>query len=183
MMKRFIRNNVLFVFGVLMLSAGSVAAYQAGMFAASASGQGTLMAVDANGNTVRRNFSFNARTQADGTVQGHATLVNPAFSGTNNANQPYMLQIDVSCLKVVGNIAYMGGTIRRTNDPSILDAVYFAVQDNGDPGKGVDKISRVFFFDDDPTTTGDPQLCQNLPDPTGPSPDEIIEAGNIQVRQ
>lgn len=170
--------------GALLLLAGSVAAYQGILAVAgeSANGQGTLLGVDENGRTVRRNFSFSARTQSDGTVKGHATLHNPAFNGTNG-NQPYMLQIDVSCLKVVGNIAYMGGTIRRTNDPSLLDAVFFAVQDNGEPGRGVDRISRVFFFDDDPTTTGDPQGCQNLPDPTGPSPDELIESGNVQVRQ
>ena len=59
-------------------------------------------------------------------------------------------------MKVVGTIAFFGGTVKRTNDPSLVDAVYFSVQDNGEPGEGVDKISRVAFFDDDPNTTGDP---------------------------
>jgi hypothetical protein len=83
-------------------------------------------------------------------------------------------------MKVVGNIAIFGGTVKRTNDPSLVDAVFFSVQDNAEPGKGVDKISRVFFWDDDPNTTGDPQACQ-LVTPTD-FPLETIEAGNIQVR-
>lgn len=148
----------------------------------SANGQGTLIVQDENGKDVRRTFSLSAQRQKDGTVKGHAVLHNPAFTG-DNEHSPYMLQIDVSCLKVVGNIAYMGGTTRKTNDPSLVDAVFFAVQDNGEPGKGKDMISRAYFWDDDPTTTGDPQACQSLPDPTGPVPDEVIEAGNIQVRQ
>ena len=60
-----------------------------------------------------------------------------------------------------GNTVYFGGTTKSTNDPDLVDALFFAVQDNGEPGKGVDKISRVFFWDDDPTTSGDPQACQS----------------------
>src|ERR687886_376759 len=124
----------------------------------SANGQGSLLVQDANGNTVRRQFAFSARRNADGTVTGNAVLHNPAFTNANG--QKYQLQIDISCMKVIGNIAFFGGTTRRTNDPSLVDAVYFSVQDNGEPGKGNDKISRAFFFDDDPNTQGDPQLCQ-----------------------
>ena len=48
------------------------------------------------------------------------------------------------------------------------------------PGKGKDLISRVFFWDDNPATTGDPQACQyNQP---GDFPMEPIENGNIQVK-
>ena len=143
----------------------------------SASGHGTLLVAGTTG-LVRRQFSFNAERKADGTVTGHATLINPAFTGANG-HSPYQLDVDVSCLKVVGNIAIMGGTTKRTNDPSLVDAVYFTVQDNGEPGSN-DRISRAFFFDDDPATQGDPQLCQL----TGPNdfPLEPIEAGNVQVK-
>ena len=61
-----------------------------------------------------------------------------------------------------------------------MDAVYFSVQDNGEPGAGVDRLSRAFFFDDDPNTTGDPQLCQN--NQPGDFPMEFIESGNIGLR-
>jgi hypothetical protein len=139
---------------------------------ASASGQGTL-------DDGARKFSFSARQYADGTVKGEANLTNRSFSGANG-NSPYQLHIDISCMNVFGNTVYFGGTVKRTNDPSLVDAVFFAVQDNGEPGKGVDKISRVFFWDDDPTTTGDPQAC--LLNQDGDFPLEPIEAGNIQVR-
>lgn len=132
----------------------------------SASGHGTLINPDGS----RRQFSFSARTNSDGTVNGQANL---HVDG-------YQLKVDISCMKVVGNVAIFGGTTRRTNDPNLVDAVYFSVQDNGEPGKNRDKISRVFFFDDDPTTTGDPQLCQfNTPTDF---PLETIESGNIQVK-
>ena len=83
-------------------------------------------------------------------------------------------------MKIVGNIAVFGGTTARTNDPSLVDAVFFTVQDNGEPGKDSDKISSVFFWDDDPATQGDPQACLL----TGPLdfPLETIDSGNIQVR-
>lgn len=145
----------------------------------SASGQGTLLVADEQGNQVRRKFSLSAHRQPDGTVKGQAVLHNPAFSGTNG--QQYSLQVRVSCMKVIGNTAFFGGMTRRTNDTNLDEAVYFSVQDNGEPGKDRDKISRVFFFDDDPSTTGDPQLCQG--NVVGDFPMETIDAGNIQLRQ
>lgn len=143
-----------------------------------ANGHGTLLVQNAEGNFVRRQFSFSARRQADGTVKGHAVLHNPAFEVEKN--QKYQLQIDIQCMKVIGNTAFFGGTTRRTNDPNLVDAVYFSVQDNGEPGRDRDMISRAFFFDEDPTTTGDPQLC--LGNQVGDFPMEPIESGNVQVR-
>jgi hypothetical protein len=143
----------------------------------SAHGHGTLLVLNEEGNAVRRQFSFSARRFADGRVKGSAVLHNPAFKGENG--QPYQLQINITCLKIIGNVAFLGGTTRRTNDPNLVDAVYFSVQDNGEPGRDRDKISRVFFFDDDPTTTGDPQLCQG--NVVGDFPLETIESGNVQV--
>ena len=146
----------------------------------SANGHGTLISMDEMGKNVRRQFSFSAVRQDDGSVRGQAQLVNPAFRGSERNNAPYQLHIEISCMKVVGNIAIFGGTTKRTNDPNLVDAVYFSVQDNGEPGRGNDRISRAFFFDDNPATQGDPQLCLL----TGPTdfPLEHIEAGNIQVR-
>jgi hypothetical protein len=144
----------------------------------SANGHGTLFSMDEEGELRRRQFSFSARKRSDGTVTGNAVLHNPAFSP--NGNQPYMLQIDISCMQVFGNIAVFGGTTRRTNDPNLVDAVFFSVQDNGNPGAGNDRISRVFFWDDDPTTTGNPQACL-VTSPTA-FPLEPIEAGNVHVR-
>ena len=83
-------------------------------------------------------------------------------------------------MKVVGNVAFFGGTTRRTNDPSLVDAVFFSVQDNGEPGRGKDRISRAFFWDDDPNTTGDPQACQAMSQSDAPL--ETIESGNVQLK-
>jgi hypothetical protein len=149
---------------------GTTAAYAATTNSASGAG-----ALDGG----KRHFSFSVKQNADGTVKGQAQLTNKAFKGQNGTS-PYKLQIKISCMKVFGNTAYFGGTTKRTNDPNLVDAVYFAVQDNGEPGKRVDKISRVFFFDDDPKTTGDPQLCQGNED--GDFPLEKIQSGNIQVK-
>lgn len=143
-----------------------------------ASGQGSLPAITASGDTRKRQFSLSAKRQSDGTVSGRANLHNPSFTGSNG--QKYQLQIDISCMKVIGNVAFFGGLTRRTNDENLVDAVYFSIEDNGNPGAGSDKISRVFFFDDDPNTTGDPQLCQN--NNIGDFPMEVIESGNINLR-
>lgn len=142
-----------------------------------ASGHGTLLVADEDGKTVRRQFSFSAHRQKDGSVIGNAVLINPAFTVGNGQN--YHLQIDISCMTSVGNVVYFGGLTRRTNDPDLVDAVYFSVQDNGEPGRHLDRISRTFFFDEDPDTTGDPQLCVNIQ--ANPFPLEPIESGNINV--
>jgi hypothetical protein len=143
-----------------------------------ASGMGSLSVQTPDGRDSKRQFSFSAHRNSDGTVSGNAVLHNPAFTGAND--QRYQLQIDISCMKVYGNIAFFGGLTQRTNDPNLVDAVYFSVQDNGEPGKDNDMISSAFFFDDDPNTTGDPQICQNHV--VGDFPMYPIESGNIQLR-
>ena len=127
----------------------------------------------------RRNFSVSAKINADGTASGHATLINKAFTG-ENGKSPYLLQLDIKCGKMVdANTAIFGGTVKRTNDTSLVDTVYFSVQDNGEPGAGSDKVSRAFFFDGDPATTGDPAVClgATLTD----LPLETIVSGNLNV--
>jgi len=162
----------------LLLAAFGVLGMAASASAQSASGHGTLLVLNENGDAVRRQFSFSARVASDGTVKGQAMLHNPAFEGANGNN--YQLKIDITCMQVIGNVVFFGGTTRRTNDPNLVDAVYFSVQDNGEPGRENDKISSAFFFDEDPNTTGDPQLCQG--NVLGDFPMNTIESGNIQVR-
>jgi hypothetical protein len=135
----------------------------------SVSGQGTL-----DGGA--RHFSFSARQAADGTVKGQAQLLNTAFSGTPDSPAPYRAHIQITCMsRVDENTVTLGGMVTRSNDPNLIDAVFFTVQDNGEPGTD-DQISRAYFWDSDPDTTGDPQTCAgqsyNL---------EAIESGNVQV--
>ena len=179
-MHKFAKGGALALVLLAALAAAMLAASKSYALSAgdSASGHGTLTRSNADGDAVKRQFSFAARVHADGTVTGHAVLINPAFEGENG--NAYQLHVDISCMKVVGNIAVFGGTTKRTNDPNLVDAVFFSVQDNGEPGKDRDKISSVFFWDDDPATQGDPQACLL----TGPLdfPLETIDSGNIQVR-
>lgn len=173
------RNTISAIAGVLAL-AGLFTLSTNAAFAQSASGHGSLPDGTApNGRPYKRQFSLSVRTMNDGTVRGNAILHNPAADGAHG-NQPYMLQIDVSCMKVVGNMAFFGGMTRRTTDPNLVDAVYFSIQDNGEPGANNDRISRVFFFDDDPNTTGDPQLCQFIQPADFPL--EFITSGNIRLQ-
>jgi len=139
-----------------------------------ASGRGILPAGMAkDGSTIEREFTFNAHARLDGKVEGMGMLYNPT-EGENA--QPYVLQIDISCMNVVGDVIFFGGTTHRTTDPNLADAVYFSAQDNGEDK---DKMSRVYFFDDDPNTTGDPQLCKaNQP---GDFALEPILSGDISV--
>jgi hypothetical protein len=83
-------------------------------------------------------------------------------------------------MKVYGNTAFFGGWGNpNDNDPVFQDAVFFSVQDNGEPGK-TDMISRVYAWDADPAIGGNPGACQfNVP---GDLPMETIQGGNIQVK-
>lgn len=172
-----IRSRVL-VAAAIFIIAGisiSIAVAAAGV---GASGRGTVLVTNQDGNQVRRQFSFSARRGADGRVSGNAIIHNPAF--TRNNGQNYMLHVDISCMNVQGNTVFFGGTTQRTNDPNVVDAVYFSVQDNGEPGAGADQISLIRFPDGDPSTAGDPNLC--LSDRVGDFPMTPIDAGNVQVR-
>jgi hypothetical protein len=155
---------------------GAAASAQSGREATN--GHGTIIVQDEQGKNVKRQFSFEAHRNNDGTVKGHAILHNASFNGANGKS--YQASFDISCMKVYGNVAVLGGFIRRTNDPSLVDAAYFTVQDNGEPGKNNDRISGVYFFDDNPNTTGSPALCES----TSPTafPLDPIDSGNIQVR-
>src|SRR5215213_7410370 len=87
------------------------------------SGQGTI--------EDGRTFSVSAVLYQDGTARGQATLTNRNFSG-DTGNGPYKLHIDISCAKQLDdNTVVIGGVTRRTNDSSLIDAVFFQVQYNG----------------------------------------------------
>lgn len=141
----------------------------------SANGAGTLVNQDGS----RSQFTFNVKRNPNGKVTGQATIRNPSFKTGNGQND--QIKIDVSCLKVVGNVAILGGTTKRKNNQTNVEAVYFAVEDNGNPGTGADKIFRGFFFDDDPATKGDPEVCQSLEPAELPALETIV-AGNIEVK-
>lgn len=131
------------------------------------SGQGTI--------EDGRTFSVSAVLYQDGTARGQATLINRNFTG-DNGNGPYKLHIDITCAKQLDDgTVTIGGFTRRTNDSSLIDAVFFTVEDNGKD----DRLSRAFFWDGDPNTTGDPAACQLVNN--GDFPMEEVIRGNINV--
>lgn len=140
----------------------------------SAQGQGKLVNQDGS----QSQFSFNVKRNPNGKVTGQATLRNPSFKTGSSQNE--QIKIDVTCLKVVGNVAIFGGMTKRRNNQSSDEAVYFAVQDNGDV-RGADKIFRGFYFDDDASTKGDAAICQSFE--TAVLVLEPIQEGSIQVKR
>ena len=161
--------------GMIMVSAAAAIVVPAlAATSGQVSGQGALST------DPRRNFSISAHINADGTATGRATVVNKAFTG-ENGKAPYLLQIDISCGKMLDDhTAILGGTTRRTNDPSLVDAVFFSVQDNGEPGAGKDMVSRAYFWDNDPNTQGPPSACLNST--LADVPLETIVSGNLNVK-
>lgn len=137
----------------------------------SANGHGTVLLQNTEGKTVRRQFSFSARINSDGSVSGTAILHNPSF------DPKYSAQFDITCLQIVGNRASFGGSIRKTTDPVFndeFDAAFFTVFDNGEPGKGNDTISEVFF-----DNVVEPSTCQFIG--ADDFPQIPIESGQVNV--
>lgn len=129
-----------------------------------------------------RTFAVNARVNADGTATGNATLINRNFSG-DSGHGPYQAHIDITCGKMLDNkTMLLGGFANRTNDSNLRDSAFFIVRDEGEPGRDRDQISRVAFFDDDPTTTDDNPLRCLLSTAADLPPLETIRSGNLQVR-
>ena len=139
----------------------------------SAEGEGKLINEDGS----RSRFSFSARRNPNGKLSGQATLRNPLFKAENGQDE--VLKIEISCLKVVGRWAIFSGTTKRKSNQTNIEAAYFAVEDGEETGE--DKIFRRFFFDDDPTTKGEPELCRTLERETLVF--EPISEGEIKVKR
>jgi hypothetical protein len=123
-----------------------------------------------------RTFNVNAVLYQDGTVRGHATLINTAFSG-DSGRGPFRAKIDINCVQQLDdNTVIIGGFVRSTNDSNLIDSVFFAVRDDGKD----DKLSRAFFFDGDPTTVDtDPNRCKLTT--LANTPLEEVIRGNLRV--
>jgi hypothetical protein len=138
----------------------------------SSTGHGTILLQNTEGKTVRRQFSWSARVNADGSVSGTAVLHNPSF------DPKYANQINITCMQVVGNRASFGGSIKRTTDSVFndeFDAAFWTVFDNGEPGNASDTISEQFF-----DNVVEPSACQFIG--ANDFPQIPIESGNVQVR-
>jgi len=113
-----------------------------------------------------RNFSFNAKEFADGTVHGRWTVHNRAVDAKGHG--------EVTCLTISGNQAWIGGFATR----GVLGEVAWRVVDNGQ-GKNAlpDRISLQFV-------SGSAGFASSYCNATPSAPDlNDIEAGNIKIHQ
>lgn len=134
---------------------------------------GGLRSATGSGNTIvtdeLRTFSFTAQQRVDATVEGEAQI--------NNRSIDEMFQIDVQCLKVVGNVAVMSGLITRHTDVTAVGLTgIFGVVDAGEgAGAAADEITQVFFFRPGTVT------CQDIDATEVDAFGAPIVSGNVQV--
>jgi len=134
---------------------------------ASVSGSGHITREDGS----RRHFTIAGARRADGTTTGEYNL--------ESASGAVRLHGSVTCLTVIDNRAFVGGTIDRFNLDfgTPLFGVAIELVDNGEGGAaGPDEISNVFFFVNGPEEIQ--QYCDDHP--VGPV--MPIDDGNISVR-
>jgi hypothetical protein len=149
----------------------------------SATGAGHQDDVDAaTGEVFNRTFSFSAVQYADGTAEGNAQIASRKFQ---QDGRELVVHMRIDCLHVLpdGKTAQLSGVITRTSFPfaeaPVGEVHRFTVQDNGEPGAGVDKFSGVppnpLARDCDDPDFGQPQ-------PARVAPTRTVNRGNIQVR-
>ena len=118
-----------------------------------------------------RTFAFSATKQADGSVSGEYQIISRAGGGV-------IFHVDVTCMSVVGNQAWVAGIITRADDPVIRvgSVSYFRAIDNGEGGGPPDQVTPARIND---PAGEDIRFCTERP--TG-LPLRTVEHGNVQVR-
>jgi hypothetical protein len=149
----------------------------------SATGAGHQDDVDvATGEVFNRTFSFSAVQYADGTASGNAQIASRKF---RLDNRELVVHMRIDCLSVLadGKTARLSGVITRTSFPfaeaPVGEIHRFTVQDNGEPGAGVDKFSGV---PPNPLARECDDADFALPEPARVAPTRTVNRGNIQVR-
>jgi hypothetical protein len=149
----------------------------------SATGAGHQDDVDvATGQVFNRTFSFSAVQYADGTAEGEAQIASRKFQ---LGNRDLVIHIRIDCLHVLpdGKTARLSGVVTRTSYPDVEVPVgevhRFSVQDNGEPGAGVDRFSGV---PPNPLNRDCDDADFGAPEPGRVAPTRTVNRGNIQVR-
>jgi hypothetical protein len=97
-------------------------------------------------------FSFSAHQSATGAITGHITS-----RSTPGYSSPFDIVGQVTCIRVVGHRASIGGVVLRQSSESIPDVsqyhgwVYYVEDNHGRPGIR-DKGSKYIWVFDAPTT-------------------------------
>ena len=144
----------------------------------SATGAGHQDDVDvATGEVFNRTFSFSAVQYADGSASGNAQIASRKFD--------LVFHMRIDCLHVLadGKTARLSGVVTRTSHPDpelpVGEVHRFTVQDNGEPGAGVDKFSGV---PPNPLARDCNDADFDQPEPGRVAPSRTVSRGNIQVR-
>jgi hypothetical protein len=149
----------------------------------SATGAGHQDDVDtATGEVFNRTFSFSAVQHADGTATGNAQIASRKFQLDG---RELVIHMRIDCLHVLpdGKTAQLSGVVTRTSFPfpeaPVGEVHRFTVQDNGEPGAGVDKFSGV---PPNPLARDCDDADFGQPEPGRVAPTRTVNRGNIQVR-
>ena len=121
-----------------------------------------------------RGFTFHAKRNPDGTASGSYRLF--------RHDTGLWFTVDVTCVSVAGNTAWVAGIISDTNAPGTIivgRVSYFYAIDGGEGVGTIDKISRARINDQ---AGQDAVFCALKPTTIfDPNPLTILE-GNVQLR-
>lgn len=168
------RRSFLLALSALTAAVGSAALLPAPGLAgadgvvASATGSGHISFLGGN-----RTFAFSARDYGEAADKGRLEI---NFHPGETSPLPHIIvNADVDCLRVVGNVAIMSGITKHTNFPAFENVRgILAVQDNGEGTSAPpDLISGAIIV---PATS--PLDCTSVT----PLANLPVEHGNVQVR-
>jgi hypothetical protein len=118
-----------------------------------------------------QSFGFNARLKGDGRADGWFTY------RELDDGSPYTADGPVTCLTVIGNDAWVGGTIEHSNDPaSVGMGGWWHVTDNGEGSNDPADITTFLGVGTQEQTQA---FCSSHPPYRHPFP---IDRGDIQVQ-
>jgi hypothetical protein len=144
-------------------------------FAANASSAGVIASATGAAHRIRGDelwvLSFNAVKRADGSVTGQYRV--------DRKDIPVSFNVDVTCMSVAGNTAWVAGIIRNQAGGLAIDGTvsYFYVIDNGEgPNGGGDMVSALRLND---AAGEDTEFCTDQPLLLAAVP---VELGNVHVR-
>lgn len=118
-----------------------------------------------------RNFTFHAIQRPDGSVEGSYRILRTDLSTE--------FTVDVTCLTVVGNRAWIAGIISQSDSPGVIVGTvsYFYAIDNGEgEGAAPDIVSLARIND---RAGEDVLFCTILPTVLPP---RVVRFGNVQIR-
>ncbi|HJU75935.1 MAG TPA: hypothetical protein VJ717_19490 [Gemmatimonadaceae bacterium] len=118
-----------------------------------------------------RNFTFHAVKRPDGSVEGSYRILRTDLSTE--------FTVDVTCLTVVGNRAWVAGIISQSDSPGVIVGTvsYFYAIDNGEGSGATPDIVSLARIND--RAGEDILFCTILPTLLPP---RVVQFGDVQIR-